>query len=289
LNKFHWLAVGLLSAPLTAAHADGAELPDALQIFGNAAELARSTQPEWISPLITTTALLEQRFRFDFARQRSGNGNRTTVLDGGRGLDLLISETNEIQIGLPPYESRSFPGNSTRVDGFADWPFVRLEQRLASAPEEDGDYVLTTWIQFQAPSGVAHLTTHAWIFVPTIAFGKGWGDLIVQGTISAVLPASQTATLGQQLQSNIALQYHLFTLLWPEVEANWTWYAAGLRSGLNQLYLTTGVVVGRFRVSDRLRVNVGAGYQFAVAPAYRARPLTPGHANAWLLSTRFNF
>jgi hypothetical protein len=288
LIKVGWFLAALLSGSLAVARAEAAESSGGLQYFFDSAELARSTQPDWISPLVTTTGLLEQRFRFDIAEQHSGNGNDTTVVDGGRGLDLLISQTNEIQIGLPPYESRTSV-NSARVTGFADWPFIRLEQRIASAPDADGDYVLTTWIQFQAPIGVAHLTTRAWTIVPTIAFGKGWGDLVVQGTISAVLPASRTATFGEQVQSNIAVQYHVLTLLWPEVEANWTWYNGGLRNGLNQLYLTTGVVVGRFRVNDRVRLNVGVGYQFAVAPAYRARPLTPGHSSAWLLSTRLNF
>jgi hypothetical protein len=289
LIQFHWRTAGLLLGSLAAAQAEAAESTGGLQIFGNAADLARSTQPNWSSPLVTTTGLMEQRFRFDVAGQDSGNGVNTRAFDGGRGLDLIVGESNEIQIGLPPYDSRTAAAGSARVAGFGDWPFIRVEQRIASAPESEANYVLTAWLQVQAPSGIARLTTHAWTFLPTMAFGKGWGDLDVQGTISAVLPGAHESTLGYQLQSNIAVQYHLLTVLWPEVEANWTWYANGQRGGLNQLYLTTGIVAGRFRLSDTLRFTVGAGYQFAFAPAYRARPLTPAYANAWLLTTRLNF
>ena len=35
-------------------------------------------------------------------------------------------------------------------------------------------------------------------------------------------------------------------VFWPEMEVNWTYYANGQRGGLNQIYLTPGVVVGRF-------------------------------------------
>ena len=49
------------------------------------------------TPLITTTGLLLHRYRFDLAEQHIGNGNQTTVLDGGKGLDLIVSDRTEIQ------------------------------------------------------------------------------------------------------------------------------------------------------------------------------------------------
>jgi hypothetical protein len=45
------------------------------------AEQVRANQPAWSSPLITTTGMLEQRFRFDASQQHAGNGANTTVLD----------------------------------------------------------------------------------------------------------------------------------------------------------------------------------------------------------------
>jgi hypothetical protein len=274
-----------------ASHACAAEDTDAplYALFGNAAESARASQPEWSSPLVTTTGLLEQRFRFDVERQNAGNGARTTLLDGGRGLDLIVSDSNEIQVGLPPYEIRSAVPGAPGAAGFGDWPFVRIEQRLASSPGDAGDYVLTAWLQVQAPVGVSRLTSMAWTYTPTLAFGKGWGAFDVQGTVAVVLPASHAATLGDQLQSNLAIQYHLLTVLWPELEANWAWYAGGQRGGLNQLYLTAGLVAGRFQLTRDLKLTLGGGYQFAVAPDYRPKPLTPAYQNAWLFTSRVNF
>jgi hypothetical protein len=291
LIRTFWPVVALLlglHTPACAAEV-GDESSEAFGLFGAAAEQARATQPAWSSALVTTTGLMEQRFRFDIAEQHSGNGVNTTALDGGRGLDLIVTDSNEVQIGLPPYDIRSHASHIPGITGFADWPFVRIEQRLASSPENQGNYVLTAWLQVQAPSGIARLTTGAWTYTPTIAFGKGWGAFDVQGTIAAALPASHTSTLGYQVQANLALQYHLLAVLWPELEVNWTWYANGQRGGLNQIYLTAGFVAGRFQLTQRLRLTIGAGHQFAVAPMFRAKPLTPAYNDAWLLTSRFNF
>ena len=51
----------------------------------------RANQPAWSSPLITTTGMLEQRLRFDLSEQHAGNRADTTVIDGGKGLDLILS------------------------------------------------------------------------------------------------------------------------------------------------------------------------------------------------------
>src|ERR1700680_3127239 len=111
-----WAADGLdltlppLSAadrPVTAAAGmplDRNVIADYLESWSDRAARARETQPGWSSPLITTTGLMEQRLRFDLAEQHAGNGTDTTALDGGRGLDLIVSETNEIQLALPPYD-----------------------------------------------------------------------------------------------------------------------------------------------------------------------------------------
>ena len=56
----------------------------------------RANQPTWATPLITTTGLLLHRYRFDLAEQHVGNGNQTTILDGGKGVDLIVSDRTEI-------------------------------------------------------------------------------------------------------------------------------------------------------------------------------------------------
>ncbi len=253
-----------------------------------AVERARATQPNWSSPLITTTGLLENRLRFDVIQQHAGNGTSTTVLDGGRGLDLIVGDNSEIQIAAPPFADRTSRSRSGDVSGFGDWPFLRLEQRFASSPESAGNYVLTGWLQIQAPTGIKALTSNAWSFTPTFAFGKGWGNFDVQGTIATVLPVSRGDTLGHPVQTNLALQYHT-QLFWPELEASWTYYPDGARGGLNQIFLTAGLVIGRFVLADDLRFTFGAGYEVAIAPSYRAKPLAPAYENAWLFTSRLNF
>src|SRR5579859_1980495 len=58
---------------------------------------ARATQPDWSSPVVTTTPLLEQRARFDVADQHAGNGAETINIDGGKGVNLIVGETTEFQ------------------------------------------------------------------------------------------------------------------------------------------------------------------------------------------------
>ncbi|HEX4026652.1 MAG TPA: hypothetical protein VHX18_03465 [Rhizomicrobium sp.] len=279
------LALLLGALPQAARAGDGG----VLDYLDASADAARASQPEWSSPLATTTALMEQRLRLDMYQQHSGNGADTTELDGGKGLDLIVSPTNEIQIALPPYEIRSATASAKSLAGYGDWTFLRMEQRLFSASKEDGDYVVTAWLSLQAPTGIKSLTSSAWSLQPTLAFGKGWGDFDVQGTVGAVLPTSNVHVLGQQIQSNTAFQYHLDTVFWPQVEVNWIYYADGQRAGLNQVYLTPGLVVGRFDIGHGLKFTTGLGYQIAVAPSYRARPLTPAYANSLIVTTRMNF
>src|ERR1700760_3994260 len=61
----------------------------------------------WSSPLVTSSGVLEQRFRSDLLQQHSGNGTNTTVLDGGKGLQLIVGDTTEIQFAAAPYYIRS--------------------------------------------------------------------------------------------------------------------------------------------------------------------------------------
>jgi len=249
----------------------------------------RANQPAWSSPLMTTTGMLEQRVRFDLSQQHAGNGANTTVMDGGRGLDLIVSPSNEVQIAAPPYEIRSTPTGKGAFTGFGDWAFMRFKQQLAASPASGGNYFVTVWLQLQAPEGIAPLTNNAWTYVPTLAVGKGWGDFDIQATVAAVLPGRNVTFLGDQIQTNVAFQYHLMKILWPEFEVNWTYWADGQRGGLNQVFLTPGLVIGRFKLTNDVAFTTGIGYQIAVSPPYRPTPLTPAYSNAWIFTTRFNF
>lgn len=247
---------------------------------------ARSTQPEWSSPLVTTTAMLEQRFRFDASVQHAGNGSDTTVLDGGKGLDLIITPTEEIQVAAAPYDYYSAKKKKSDYVGWGDWPFFRFKQRLASSPADQGNYILSAWVQVQAPTGITKITNRAWTIVPTIGFGKGFGPFDIQGSIGASIPTAYEGKLGTQVVANLAFQLHLFRYFWPQVEFNSTGWSNGQRNGLDQVFVTPGIVIGRIPLANHLSLTVGAGYQQALSPNYQAKPLTPTYDHAWLFTTR---
>ena len=55
------------------------------------------------------------------------------------------------------------------------------------------------------------------------------------------------------------------------MEVNYTHWPNGRHNGLDQVFLTSGLVVGRIPLKGRLGLTVGLGYQFAVTehPLYR--------------------
>jgi hypothetical protein len=276
-----------------AAHADTLDASGLEAYFANwdqRVAAARASQPEWSSPIVTTTGMLEERVRVDTSFQRSGNGTSTTNLDGGKGVDLIITDSDELQIAADPYVIRSAnEAGKNNLEGFNDWPVLRLKHRLLSSPASEDNYVVSVWLQGQVPTGIGKLTNHAFTLLPTLGAGKGWGDFDIQGTIGGVIPTAHEDKLGDQVTGNLALQYHLLRVFWPQIEVNWTYYPDGPRGGKNQVYLTPGVVIGRLPITDRLRVTIGVGYQSAVAPTYRASPQTPAYNSAWIISTRLNF
>ena len=70
---------------------------------------------------------------------------------------------------------------------------MRVKQQLAASPASGGDYFVTVWLQVQAPTGSrATRPMHApGRIIPTLAFGKGWGDFDIQATdwrLSCLIP-----------------------------------------------------------------------------------------------------
>jgi opacity protein-like surface antigen len=88
--------------------------------------------------------------------------------------------------------------------------------------------------------------------------------------------------MGTPVASNTTFQYHLFDYLWPEVELNYTWYPNGEHEGLNQLFVTPGLVLGKFKIHDRFGFTIGAGTQIAVTD-------TPTYNRNIILTARFPF
>ena len=66
------------------------------------------------------------------------------------------------------------------------------------------------------------------------------------------------------------------------MEANYTYWPNGVHDGLNQLFLTPGLVVGRFPIYHRVGVTLGVGCQFAVTDNPLVRRNVIGAAEARL-------
>jgi hypothetical protein len=70
----------------------------------------------------------------------------------------------------------------------------------------------------------------------------------------------------------------------PVVELNDTAWSGGTRRGLNQLYMTLGVIFGRFQLTHNTRFIIGGGHQFALSPHLVTAPLTPAYDHNFVLS-----
>ncbi len=240
------------------------------------AEHADAEQPHWIAPLFTTTPRLLEQLRFDTTIQPKA-GYETTNFGGGKGLELIPFANTEILISTPPYLNHDKPGVQ---DGIGDMSFL-LKYRLASGNEESGNYIVTAFLGASVPSGTYSNGATAAIVTPTIAAGKGWGHFDFQTTFGVALP-DHMDKLGTPLAHNVAFQYRVLGKLWPEVEVNSTFWMNGSQEGKKQVFLSPGLVAGKFHLWKRLGVTVGGGVQI---------PATHFHTvdRSYLASVRFPF
>lgn len=294
-------ALALLCACLSARHAvaDPASPPDPPPPQENVAtffddwmatvEQAQASQPHWMTPLVTVTPRLEQEVRYDQYWETRGNGSTLDIFDSGKGLEFIPTDTNEVLINPPAYQYKGH--TATPANGWLDDQFLVIKQRLLSANEENGNYIVTAFLGFTAPSGNSTFTNHAWIVTPTLAAGKGWGDFDIQATVGVAIPFKDQSTLGTSIASNIAFQYHLLKYFWPEFEINDTYWANGKeRGGKDQVLLTPGIILGRFELYKRIKFIIGGGRQWAVAPKYaNTSEQTPTYNRAWILTARMTF
>ena len=222
----------------------------------------QAEQPHWVTPLSTVTPRLEEELRYDQSWQSVPGHHTLQNFDGNKGLELIPAEKIEVIIGIPAYETENLPQHK---NGWTDETFL-IKYRILSANKENGDYILTAFFGLSVPSGSANYTSEHYGFTPTIAFGKGWGDFDFQSTLGVSVPddGSERTGPGTPVLWNTAFQYHIEKYFWPEVEANYTYYPDGKHEGLNQLFITPGLVLGRFPLFGRVGLTVGAGVQVAV-------------------------
>ena len=247
-------------------------------------ERAQDGQPHWISPLITTTPRLNQRFRYDITGQSRPNDVDLTNYGSSKGVELILADRVAVTFGIPAYLVRNSPrGQQT---GWADETFL-AKFRFASANEEHGNYVVSAFLGVSVPTGSDLATAGQAIYTPTFAFGKGWGTrkegFDIQTTVAVSIPGGDKARIGVPVAWNTALQGHVGSeWLWPEFEVNLTHWTDGPSNGKWQAIGTAGLVLGRFPISGRLHMDVGAGYQFAMS-TYRT------YNHAWITTFRLPF
>lgn len=219
----------------------------------------KAEQPHWVTPVSTVTPRLEQEIRYDIFWQTQPDGSTTTNYGGSKGLELIPAKNIEVIIGIPPYLVHSKP---LPRDGWGDETFL-VKYRFLSHNEQHGNYILTAFLGASIPTGeYKNGASHATI-TPTLAFGKGWGSFDVVTTAGIQLPVEEGARLGQPVSWNVTGQYRVLHKIWPELEMNATFYHGGLNDGKAQVFVTPGVVFGRFPISHRIGLTVGTGVQIA--------------------------
>jgi hypothetical protein len=239
---------------------------------------SKEEQPHWVTPLATTTPRLEEEYRYDQFWQENAKGVTTDNFDGGKGLELIPFEKVEVILNFPPYIEHNNPKTK---DGWGDVAFL-VKYRLLAANEQHGNYILTAFLGWSLPTGQFSNGAPHPVITPTIAYGKGFGNFDLQGTLGVGLPTADTSTLGRTIAWNNAFQYRVFRKFWPEVELNSMFFQDGKNDGLKQNFVTLGILLGRFRLAGRVGFTFGAGYQIATTKFH-----TTNH-NA-ILSIRFPF
>ena len=249
-----------------------------LDAYFKRADEQEATQPHWATPLFTTTPRLNQRIRYDVLWQRQKNGTITENLGNAKGASFIVARNVEVLIGIPPYFLYNGPN---RRDGWGDETF-QVKYRLAAGNEKHGNYVLSVFLAASVPTGTHNNGAPHAVLTPTLGGGKGWGNFDIQSTAGIQLPTSESALLGQPAIWNVVGQYRFLKKISPELEMNSTFYHNGPNGGKTQVFLSPGVVFGRFRLWRRLSLTAGAGVQIATTHFHI-------YNHAWNLSTRLPF
>jgi len=239
----------------------------------------QAEQPHWITSVVTVTPRLEQEFRYDLSRQVQPNG--TTVLEnygGTKGLEIIPARHIELIVSPPPFIVRSINGVP---DGYGDVSFL-LKYRILAANEEHGNYILTVFLGGTLPTGSYTNGAKDATITPTLAAGKGWGQFDVTSTLGAILPVDQTSLIGRQVVWNSAFQYRVLRKFWPEAEVNYTYFSQGPNNGKTQVFLTPGIVFGKFPIWHRLGFTIGTGVQIAATHFHT-------YNHKYILTVRFPF
>ena len=252
------LALLLSFHSFSQARSESAEANGLVDRWFQTVARTQAEQPHWIAPVFTATARLEQMYVYDISRQNTAKGVLTNF-GGGRGLLLIPAEHINLVVTPPAYLAHENP----RIpDGFADLAFL-FKYRLAAENEEGRNYVVTAFVGTTVPTAANNNGAPHAVITPAIGFGKGWDHFEVQSTLGVGLPVRNASRVGTPVSYNTAFQYVVLKKIWPEVEINATTFPNGPNRGKTQVFLSPGIVLGKFHLWRRLGFAVGGGVQIA--------------------------
>lgn len=246
------------------------------------ASKTQAQQPKWAVPMISPFPQLAQVYRTDFTRQITPSGDVNRNFGSGKGFNLIPFANTQVDLLPPGYHVRGDGGQ----DGIGDTT-VLVKYRFASANELHGNYIVSGALGWSIPTGSHKNGAPSAVLTPTLLTGKGFGKLALMSSLGAGLPTSQTPTSGRTIHWNTVAQYHIKKYLFPEIELNSTSYLGGTRDGKTQMFLSPGILFGRFPLKpedpkSRLGIVAGVAFQTAVTSFH-----TYNHAG--VISVRFAF
>lgn len=223
-------------------------------------------QPSWPPPLVAPYPMLIQVFRADFTRQITPTLTSTWNYGASRGLNVVPGLKSEFDFYYPPYLQHNTPKVK---DGFGDVGFL-YKYRIISRNEKNGNFMLSAQLTATIPTGSHSNGSTDSAVSPTLLFGKGFGKFDVISCLGGTLPTGDTKKLGRSVAWNTTAQYHISKYVWPELEANSTYFFRGKNDGKKQNFLTPGIVFSKFKLrpddaKSRLGVAFGAGMQIATS------------------------
>ncbi|MBZ5573972.1 MAG: hypothetical protein LAO09_19075 [Acidobacteriia bacterium] len=223
------------------------------------------------------TPRLVQQFRYDMGWQ-SISAFTNANYGSGKGLELVPVDRVELSVSAPSYLTHTKPGVN---DGIGDMAFL-FKYRAAAGNPENGNYVVTAMFAATVPTGAYTNGAKDALLTPTLAVGKGWGNFDLQSTAGVTVPTGDVDLLGTPVVLNATAQYHCLKYFWPELEVNSTMWANGKNAGKKQVFLSPGLVVGKFHIWKRVGIAVGGGVQIAATQFHT-------YEHNWVTSARFPF
>jgi hypothetical protein len=265
-------------SPSSQGSTNGSDNHDWVHAWMRIVDQTRASQPHFVSPIVTTHVLLVEQYRYDMSWQRdSAGGTITSNYGASRGLEIIPSARFEVGIFPPNY----LVHQSKVVDGFGDLAF-QVKFRAFSATEGKGDYFVGFFFGGSFPTGTPPNGVGHTVLSPTFAAAKGLGPWDIQSTIGGNLPVTGANLLGRAIIFNTAVNYRFRERIWPMIEQNSTFWSGGTLDGKKQVFLTPGLIVGPFPISERLHFTIGCGVQIAVTQFHQFN-------HRWILSVRFPF